>query len=127
MNRSGGEGGGKLLQLFHQPSCGALLSSEVPVVGKRHSRRLPPQRIHNPGQILTAREQVLIEPDPRRVRADAFEQPGQIVGREIGQPAEMERTLDDRPEDRTNRSRMQRYATDVVFKGRAAERNRKVS
>ena len=50
-----------------------------------HARALPPQCIHDPSEILAAREQVLVEPNPRRMRADALEQSRKIVRRHIGQ------------------------------------------
>lgn len=53
------------IKLRHQSPGSALFSSKVAVVGERHSRRLPPQRVHDPGEILTAGEQILAQPDPR--------------------------------------------------------------
>ena len=105
----------RLRKLRHQAAGGALLSGEVAVVCQRHAWGLPPQRIHDPSQILAAGEQVLVEPDPRRVRADALEQSRQILAREIRQRAKIERALDDRPEDRPDRPRVQRDGADVIF------------
>lgn len=47
-----------------------MLRSQIPVIGKRHTRRFPPQCVHDAGKILAARKQILIEPDPSRMRAD---------------------------------------------------------
>jgi hypothetical protein len=70
---------GSLAQLGHEASRGALFRRQIAIVRERHPRRLPPQRIHDAGEVLPAREQVLIESDPRRMRADPFEQPRHIL------------------------------------------------
>jgi hypothetical protein len=85
------------------------------VVGEWHPWRLPPQRIHDPRQILARNEQILIEPYPCRVGANSLKQSRQILSGQVGQFAPIERPLNDRSEDRPNRPRMQRLDADVVL------------
>lgn len=49
------------------------------VVGQRHTWRFPSQRVHDASQVFTACEEILVEPDPRRVRTDPLKRPRHIV------------------------------------------------
>ncbi|ABQ71577.1 hypothetical protein Swit_4960 (plasmid) [Rhizorhabdus wittichii RW1] len=59
--------------LGHEPTSGAMLGRQISIVGKRHSRRFPAQRIHDACKVFAAGEQVLVQPDPRGMGADALE------------------------------------------------------
>lgn len=61
-----------------------LLGRKIAVIGKRHARAFPAQRVHDAGEILSGNEQVLIEPDPRRVSASALNEARRIIVRQIG-------------------------------------------
>ncbi len=62
-----------LPQLLHRPPSSARFSCQVAILRQRHTRALPAQRIHNPGEILSAGKQVQVEPDARGMPADLRE------------------------------------------------------
>lgn len=87
--------GAKTIILFSpQPPCSPLLRRQIAIVAKRHLPALPAQRVHDAGKILAASEQILVEPDSRRMRTDPLEQPRRTVGRQISERALIERPLD---------------------------------
>ena len=47
---------GQSYQFRHEPSCRPLFRREIAIIGQRHARRLPPQRIHDPSEVLAARK-----------------------------------------------------------------------
>ena len=111
--------------LRHQAPSSALLRCKVAIVGERHAGALPAQRIHDPGQILPDRKQILVEPHPRRVGADALDQSRQIIRRKIAQRATIKCPLNNATPNRADRTRVQCCGTDIIFHPRRDSSPRK--
>src|SRR5690348_1221448 len=76
-----------LFQSAKQPTGSPLLRSQIAIVEQRHARALPAQRVHDAGKILPAGEEVLIDPNPGRMRADLLELAGEGLGIEVAESA----------------------------------------
>lgn len=63
----------RLSQLIREPSGRAPFRRKTAIVRQRHPRAFSVQRVHNPGEILAAGKQAMIEPHPCRMPADLCE------------------------------------------------------